>query len=69
MPVILHRNHHDTWLTAPPAERRKLMELLVPFEAELMTQYEVNSLVNSPRKDTPACAERVVPTNNLFSGV
>jgi len=69
MPVILHRNHHDTWLTAPPAERRRLGELLVPFEARLMTRYEVNSIVNSPRNDTPACAERIVSANNLFSDV
>ncbi len=33
MPVILHRSHHDTWLTAPPAENQRLTELLVPFEA------------------------------------
>jgi putative SOS response-associated peptidase YedK len=31
MPVILHRNHYDTWLAAPPVERRKLRELLVPL--------------------------------------
>jgi hypothetical protein len=34
MPVILH------WLTATSAERRRLREMLVPFEAELMTRYE-----------------------------
>ncbi len=68
MPVILHRNHHDTWLTAPPAERRRLTEMLVPFEVELMTRYEVSSIVNSPRNDTAACAERVGTANNLFSG-
>ena len=59
MPVILHRNHHDIWLTAPPAERQRLREMLVPFEAELMTRYEVSSIVSSPRNDTPACAERL----------
>jgi len=59
--------NHDTWLTAPLAESRKLRELLVPFEAELMTRYEVSSMVNSPRNNTPACAERVMPANNLFS--
>jgi len=31
MPVLLHRNHHDTWLTAPPAERQRLTEFLVPL--------------------------------------
>jgi putative SOS response-associated peptidase YedK len=27
------------------------------------------SLINSPRNDTSACAERVLPANPLFSGV
>ena len=36
MPVILRRDHHNAWLTAPPAETRGLSKLLVPFEAELM---------------------------------
>jgi putative SOS response-associated peptidase YedK len=34
MPAILHRNHQDIWLTAPPAERQRLRDLLVPFEAD-----------------------------------
>jgi putative SOS response-associated peptidase YedK len=69
MPVILHRNHHDTWLTAPAGEGRRLSELLVPFKAELMARYEVSSIVNNPRNDTPACAEPLVPTYNLFRGL
>jgi putative SOS response-associated peptidase YedK len=69
MPVILHPNYYETWLGAPPAGSRRLTELLVPFEADLMTRYEVSSMVNSPRNDTPACAERLVPLNHLFSGV
>ena len=69
MPVILHRSQYEGWLTALPAERRRLKEMLEPFEAELMTGYEVSLMVNNPRNDTPACAERVVPANNLFSDV
>jgi putative SOS response-associated peptidase YedK len=69
MPVILHRNDYETWLTAPPMEKRRLRELLAPFEAELMTRHEVGPLVNNPRNDTAACAERVVPRNTLFSCV
>jgi hypothetical protein len=34
-----------------------------------MRRYEVSSMVNSPRNETPACAEQVVPANHLFSGV
>ncbi len=32
-----------------------------------MTRYEVSSMVSSPRNDTPACAERVMPANNTTS--
>ena len=66
MLVILHCNHYETWLAI---EKARLKELLLPFEAELMTVYEVSSLVNSPQNDTPACVERVVSTNSLFAGV
>jgi putative SOS response-associated peptidase YedK len=59
MPVILHRNHYETWLTAPPSESKTLAELLVPYETELMRRYEVSQLVNSPKNDVPACADRV----------
>src|SRR5215471_7399343 len=66
MLVILHGNHYETWLAI---ERPRLKELLLPFEAELMTVYEVSSLVNRPQNDRPACVERVVSTNSLFAGV
>jgi SOS response associated peptidase (SRAP) len=65
-PVILDRDHYETWLIAPAEEARGLTELLVPFEAELMTGCEVSSLVNSPQNYMPACVERVVPTNSFF---
>ena len=65
MPIILHRDHHDTWLTTPAAEVRRLSELLVPFNAELIACYEVSSTVNDPRNDTPACAEPVMLTYSL----
>lgn len=60
MPVILHRNHYDTWLTAPAAEAARLGELLIPFEAELMTRYAVSTLVNRPQNDGADCAAPLV---------
>jgi putative SOS response-associated peptidase YedK len=68
MPVILHRDHYETWLTAPTEEGRGLTELLMAFEVELMTGYEVSALVESPQNDIPACVERVVPTKQPFFG-
>lgn len=57
MPVILHRNHYDAWLNAPPSEAARLGELLVPYEAELMACYPVSSLVNRPQNDVAGCFE------------
>jgi putative SOS response-associated peptidase YedK len=59
MPVILPRRHYETWLTAPAAEVERLAELLVPFDAGLMSRYPVSSLVNKPENDTPECALEV----------
>jgi putative SOS response-associated peptidase YedK len=56
MPVILHRNHYDAWLAAPPYEAARLAELLVPFEAEAMKRYPVSPIVNSPKNDLPEAA-------------
>jgi hypothetical protein len=35
MPVILHRNHYATCLTAPTSESKALAELLVPMGLSL----------------------------------
>ena len=59
MPVILPRRHYQAWLTAPTTEAARLTDLLVPFDASLMTRYPVSSLVNKPQNDVPECALEV----------
>jgi putative SOS response-associated peptidase YedK len=59
MPVILPQRHYEAWLTAPAAEAERLADLLVPYEASLMTRYAVSSLVNKPQNDMPECALEV----------
>jgi len=59
MPVILPRRHYEAWLTAPAAEPERLAELLVPFDAGLMSRYPVGSLVNKPENETHECALEV----------
>ncbi|AET68374.1 hypothetical protein Desor_2842 [Desulfosporosinus orientis DSM 765] len=62
MPVILPKNMESIWLdSAYPIH--KVKALLKPFPSEEMSAYEVSSLVNSPRKDEPAC---IYPVNRLF---
>ncbi len=57
MPVILHREDYERWLTAQPDASAGLRDLLSPFPAEAMEAWPVSSLVNSPRNDGPECAE------------
>ncbi len=57
MPVILPREAEALWLNqdADPAE---LKELLVPYTSS-MEAYEISTLVNSPRNDTPDVMARI----------
>ncbi len=59
MPVILPPEAYDRWLD--PAERQpaELQDLLTPYPAEAMTAYEVSTVVNNPRNDSPQCVEPV----------
>jgi putative SOS response-associated peptidase YedK len=51
MPVILPEGAHDRWLD-PTASETELRALLAPIPAEY-PDYEVSTLVNSPRNDSP----------------
>jgi putative SOS response-associated peptidase YedK len=53
MPVILPRETYKQWLA--PAEASRHSSLLVSFDGCLMRGYEVSSLVNSPKNDSPDC--------------
>jgi putative SOS response-associated peptidase YedK len=59
MPAILIEQEYDEWLATPPTESHRLINLLVPCDAELMKRYSVSSLINYPQNDVPACAVEV----------
>jgi putative SOS response-associated peptidase YedK len=59
MPVILERGTEDVWLDEALSDPQKLQELLRPFAAQKMDAYEVSTIVNSPRNDTPECINKV----------
>jgi putative SOS response-associated peptidase YedK len=50
MPVILHPNDEQKWLTMPPEDATTLLK---PYPASLMRTYEVSPEVNSPKNDSP----------------
>jgi putative SOS response-associated peptidase YedK len=53
MPIILPEEHHDPWLSGETGK-----EILVPYPADRMNAWPINSRVNSPKNDD---AEIVVP--------
>jgi putative SOS response-associated peptidase YedK len=59
MPVILHPDNYGLWLNRNLHDAHELESLYTPFPDELMAYYEVPSLVNNPRFDSPACIVQV----------
>lgn len=55
MPVILHREDYDRWLSPEPDPG----DLMKPFPAELMTMWKIGRGVGSPRNDGPEIIEEV----------
>ncbi len=58
MPVILTREGESSWLDRK-AESSELRALLVPYPANEMDAYEVSTLVNSPKNDSPEVITRL----------
>ncbi len=52
MPVMLDPADHDQWLHG---DRDAAAALIGPFPDEALTAYEVDTVVNNVRNDTPAC--------------
>lgn len=58
MPVILLPGARDRWLD-PTTGEAELRTLLVPVPSGYLEAYEVSTLVNSPRNDSPECVRAV----------
>ncbi|MBA4149985.1 MAG: SOS response-associated peptidase [Verrucomicrobia bacterium] len=66
MPVILPKEKYSEWLNndAPP---NQLLDCLRTFPAELMTSYDVDPVVGSPKVDSPQCIALYQPVQgSLF---
>jgi len=59
MPVILHPNVFNLWLSINMHDPDQLHQLYQPFPAVEMTAHKVPDLVNNPRFDSPACIAQV----------
>lgn len=53
MPAILTAEARDIWLDKDVKDTRKLMPLLIPYDAIAMQAYEVSDLVNSVKNNSP----------------
>ena len=63
MPVILSRDAEPMWLDPDVRDTDALSELLTPYPSELMSAYEVSSVVNSAANDAPEC---IAPVQRMF---
>jgi putative SOS response-associated peptidase YedK len=59
MPVILHEKDEARWLDPELQDEDKLLPLLKSFPSDGMQAYEVSTIVNSPKNDTPECIKPV----------
>lgn len=55
MPVILHPEDYDEWLSRDIQKADPLLHLMRSFPAELMAYRPVSTHVNNPRNEDPAC--------------
>ena len=55
MPVILRQEDDDMCLDLDLKDVGKLLPVLRPYPSEKMEAYQVSTLVNSPKNDTPEC--------------
>ncbi|WP_409296713.1 SOS response-associated peptidase [Peribacillus sp. SCS-26] len=62
MPVILPPESYSDWLDPELHDAAVLKSLLVPYPADKMDKYQVSTLVNSPKNNTP---DLLSPLNSL----
>ncbi|WP_246943161.1 SOS response-associated peptidase [Bacillus pinisoli] len=59
MPVILPPEQENIWLDRNITDYNTLNHMLKPLESKLMEAYEVSTLVNSPKNNTPELIQAI----------
>lgn len=59
MPAIIKKEDRECWLDNSKYNEKKLVSFLIPHETNLMDAYEVSTLINSPKNNSPKCIERI----------
>lgn len=60
MPVILTPDHESIWLNPKVNDINLLKSILIPYESNQMSSYQVSTIVNNAKNETPEC---VIPIN------
>ena len=66
MPVILPNQTLDLWLDKEFADQSRLKKMLVPYAADELQAWPVDTLVNKAANDVPQCIEPVKINKTLF---
>lgn len=66
MPVILHRVEHQIWLDRTVNDPLDLQRLYQPYPSELLQEWAVTNLVNSPRNDGAELIQPQDDADNLL---
>ncbi|MFI5305224.1 MAG: SOS response-associated peptidase family protein [Nitrospiria bacterium] len=59
MPVILDRADEENWLDPENTNMKELQKLLKPCPSDWLEAYEISTLVNSPRNNSPKVLQPV----------
>jgi putative SOS response-associated peptidase YedK len=59
MPVILRPEDENIWLNPAINDLQVTNHLLVPLQENLLEAYEVSSLVNSPKNNSPQLIDKI----------
>lgn len=59
MPVILDQNDEETWLDPTITEPQQLLALMKSCPPEPLDAFEISTLVNSPKNNSPEVLERL----------
>jgi putative SOS response-associated peptidase YedK len=67
MPVILQPDRYNLWLDPGATNVQVILELLQPYDTQLMRRYPVSGRINHVSNDDPECSQPVeLAQNGLF---
>jgi putative SOS response-associated peptidase YedK len=68
MPAILRPDDYDLWLDPGITDPARIVDLLAPYDAQLMKRYPVSTRVNSVKNDDQECAREIKLADAAPSG-